>query len=745
MRRRLLIVVAAIVAVIIVVLLILPSLIDVDKYRPRIQAEVQTKLGRPVTLGKLTLHVFPLSVGIAGVTIGQSPGFPSQRPFATASDVSASVAFWSLVRGEPQIKSVQLTRPQIELIRNADGVWNYSNATAPAPAPRAAPVPAPPPSTGKQQPAAPTQFTLDKLTITDGQVAVTDLKTNQPRAVYDHIDAKLTNFAPGQPFNLNLAAHLPGQGKQLLSLDAKVGPLQTGNTAATPIDGHLSLEEASLARLGHFFSGAIPNNTDAVMSGKADLKSQGNSISCKGDLKLEQVMVRGSKISDPIQANYDLAITRPQDLIQIKSGELKLGTVPVSLSGEIDAGATPSNLNIRLNTQGASLADLARLAGAFGLSLSPGTQVKGTLNADVTAKGPMSDPQFLGSLLLKNLDISGGSSNVRVPDLNMQLHGGATITASSITAQDIVLSNVRAEGKLANGVIQLSPLTANLFGGTENGTWTLDTRPATPLCSVNAKLTGVDTNQFLSATSSLKNTLYGSLAADGNLSFALSSSTDLARTLNGTLGFNVTNGELKNVNILKALSAVGKFTGSAAAQGQSGTPLKRLSGNLNIRNGVANTNDLIATLNEGSLSAKGALNLVNQGVNMHMTAVLSNGVSQQVGGSKIGGYLNSALANNKGELVMPVLVTGNLSNPTFTPDVNAIAEMKLKNLLPTSGDPGKLSTGIIGSVLGNKTGGLNGVLGAIQGKQPAGNKQQQQQQNPIDSILGSFGKKKKKQ
>ena len=738
--RRLIIVIAAIVAVIIVGLLILPSLINVDKYRPRIQAEAQTKLGRPVTLGKLTLHVFPLSVGIAGVTIGQSPGFPSQRPFATASDVSASVGFWSLVRGEPQIKSLRLTRPQIELIRNADGVWNYSNAAAPAPAQPTAP--APPPPAEKQQPAAPTRFTLNDLKITDGQVAVTDLKAKQPRAVYDHIDAKLTDFAPGQPFHLNLDAHLPGQGKQLLSLDAKVGPLQTGNAAATPVNGHLSLEEASLASLGHFFSGAIPKNTDAVMSGKADLKTEGNSISCKGDLKLDQAVIRGSKIDDPIQARYDLAITRPQDVVQIKSGELKLGTVPVSLSGEINAGTTPSNLNVRLNTQGAALSDLARLAGAFGVSLSPGTHVKGTLNADVTAKGPMSDPQFLGSLLLKNVDVSGGSTNVRVPDLNMQLHGGATITASSITAQDIVLNNVRAEGKLANGVIQLSPLTADLFGGKESGTWTLDTRPATALCRANAKLTGVDTNKLLSATSSLKDTLYGSLTADGNLSFALSSSTDLARTLNGTLGFNVTNGELKNINILKALSAVGKFTGSSAAQGQSGTALKRLSGNLDIRNGVANTNDLAAILNEGSLSAKGAVNLADQGVNMHMTAVLSNGVSQQVGGSRIGGYLNSALANNKGELVMPVLVTGNLSKPTFTPDVNAIAEMKLKNLLPTSGDPGKLSTGIIGSVLGNKAGGLNGVLGAIQGKQPAGDKQQQ---NPIDSILGSFGKKKKNQ
>src|SRR6185312_6579501 len=149
----------------------------------------------------------------------------------------------------------------------------------------------------------------------------------------------------------------------------KVGPLQTGNAAATPIDGHVALEEASLASLGHFFSGAIPNKTDAVMSGKADLKSTGNSITCKGDLTLKQVVIRDSKISDPIQANYDLAITRPQDLVQIKAGELKLGTIPVSLSGTIDAGATPSNLHVRLNTQGAPLSDLAHLAGEFGVSL----------------------------------------------------------------------------------------------------------------------------------------------------------------------------------------------------------------------------------------------------------------------------------------------------------------------------------------------------------------------------------------
>jgi hypothetical protein len=140
---------------------------------------------------------------------------------------------------------------------------------------------------------------------------------------------------------------------------------------------------------------------------------------------------------------------------------------------------------------------------------------------------------------------------------------------------------------------------------------------------------------------------------------------------------------------------------------------------------------------------------------MHATAVLSSGISQTVGGSKIGGFLNTALANNKGELVLPVLITGSLDKPMFAPDTQAIAEMKLKNLLPTTGDPGKLSTGILGSVLGNKggaAGAINSILGGGQPQQQQGQangqqkQQKQQKQSPqdvINGVLGQFGKKKK--
>ena len=69
------------------------------------------------------------------------------------------------------------------------------------------------------------------------------------------------------------------------------------------------------------------------------------------------------------------------------------------------------------------------------------------------------------------------------------------------------------------------------------------------------------------------------------------------------------------------------------------------------------------------MAATGTINLVNQALNLHMTAVLDKAFSQSVGGTGVGGYLNTALGNKNGELVLPVIVTGNMNHPIVTPDV----------------------------------------------------------------------------
>jgi hypothetical protein len=95
-----------------------------------------------------------------------------------------------------------------------------------------------------------------------------------------------------------------------------------------------------------------------------------------------------------------------------------------------------------------------------------------------------------------------------------------------------------------------------------------------------------------------------------------------------------------------------------------------------------------------------------------------------------------------------VIVTGSVNKPIIAPDVEKLAQMKLNNLLPTSGNPAALTSGLSG-LLGGKGGQqqgnpVQGLLGALGGKQqqpeadqqqPANGQQgtaqqQQQQQNP---------------
>ena len=904
--RRFLIILGVLAVVMVLIILIAPSLINVERYRPQIETRLKEKLGREVNLGALKLHVIPLSVSIESITIGESPRFPSSLPFAKTNNVAASVQLLSLLRGEPVVDSLSMSRPSIELIRDTHGVWNFSTLGAG--------------SSDKTE----SSFTLKQLTIDDGQVAVTDHSTGEPRIVYDHIDLDLRDFAPKSKFHMRLAAHLPGEGDQLVALDADVGPVPQGEIAATPIDGRLSLKRVSLSSFSRFMKSDIPPNTDAVASGDADVKTENSIISCKGSLRLENTSIRGNQLGYPIEAKYELRADRKQNVVQIQSGDLKLGTTPVSINGEINAGQTPKTLNVHLSTQNAAITEIARLAGSFGVGFNPKYQFKGNITADVTAKGAMSAPQLSGTVSANGVEVSGGevkqavlapqitlslapdairsnaftaqsgsthldvmfalsqytsknmnvdatlktdganvaellnmataygvdaaegvsgtgrlsfnvhvqgpvsepdklnyngagkisdatlstpslskpvvlrnadirfaqnavsldnldasiasstlrgklsATNFAAPSLQFSLSadkidtnelqqlrtkksstdnkkaadassplekasGSGNIAVNTIVASDIVLNNVRSGVKLTRGVIELSPLTADVYGGKENGTVVLDTRPATPTCSVRAKLSGVDANKALTATSALKDTLEGSLSADSDLSFALASSNDLARTLNGTVSFNVLNGRLKHINLLDEIGKIGKFLG-AAGQSGSDTALKKLAGTLNVKNGVANTDNLVAALNEGSLSASGVINLVDQGINMRVNAVLANAVSNSVGGTKIGGFLDTALANNKGELVIPMRVTGSLAKPTFTPDAESIAQMKLKSLLPTASDPTKLSNSILG------------ILGG--GQQQQSDQTKKQQPSTTDAVQSIFdainGAKKKK-
>ena len=125
--RKLGIAVLIIVVLVVAAALILPHVIDVNSYHDQIQAQLEKKLGRQVTLGQMSLSLFPPSFQVANAAVGEDKNFHSARPFAQAEKLAVSVKFWPLLHKQIEISSLQLEKPQIELIRNAQNMPNFGN------------------------------------------------------------------------------------------------------------------------------------------------------------------------------------------------------------------------------------------------------------------------------------------------------------------------------------------------------------------------------------------------------------------------------------------------------------------------------------------------------------------------------------------------------------------------------------------------------------------------------------------
>jgi uncharacterized protein involved in outer membrane biogenesis len=247
-----------------------------------------------------------------------------------------------------------------------------------------------------------------------------------------------------------------------------------------------------------------------------------------------------------------------------------------------------------------------------------------------------------------------------------------------------------------------------------------------------SSLDRVDANRLVSATTSVKDAIYGALASNLDMRFAGDDPTAIAKSLNGTLSLNLADGRIANMDLSSEIANVARFvTGQPKAE--RATSIAGLRGNFNVVNGLARTDNLTAAIEGGTLGAIGSVNLADQSLDMKVTAVLSSEYTQRVGGSRVGGFMNTALANQQGELVVPLLVTGTMASPKFAPDVQRIAEMKVKNLVPNLKNPGALTSGILGALggarspdgaAGGNTGGstagrVGAVLGAITGRKPA--------------------------
>ena len=272
--------------------------------------------------------------------------------------------------------------------------------------------------------------------------------------------------------------------------------------------------------------------------------------------------------------------------------------------------------------------------------------------------------------------------------------GTGRLRAATISSGPLVLDNAQTNVTLDHGMIRFDPVTSGLYGGRQRSSIAVDTRRTPFSIAVTSELRGVDANRFASAAFDIRGVIYGSLSAALRVSF--SGNVPIARTLDGTVAFDVSNGRLAHVDVLHEVRTIARLLAGKAGASSS-TSLMALSGSLGLTGGVARANRLLATIEGGRVGGTGSIDLLSQALDMRVNVVLSRSFSRTVAGTRPDSLMRTVLANRQGELVVPMRVTGTLQQPMFAPDPEAVAEMQVRKLMPNLSDLEALATGLPGS------------------------------------------------
>ncbi|MBY0503369.1 MAG: AsmA family protein [Bryobacteraceae bacterium] len=286
---------------------------------------------------------------------------------------------------------------------------------------------------------------------------------------------------------------------------------------------------------------------------------------------------------------------------------------------------------------------------------------------------------------------------------------GGTLAVGTLKMDRLVLTNVRANVATADGQIRLDPLVANVYGGTHNGVIVVDQRQAQPVYTFDSKLERIDSGQLLEAVSSLKQFIAGPLSAQMKFTVSPKPNEDLIKSLDGTLGVRFTEGKLYSMNLLGELGKLAQFLKISP---EKFTNFLALTGDLKLANGTANTDNLRFDLDNATVNVGGVMNLVDQSINLKLRTLLNRKLAEEVGGSRIGGYLTAAVTGANGDMTIPSLVTGTFAKPRFAPDTASIAKLKLQSVVPAlTKDP----NAVVDAIKGNKEG-VRGLIDIFKGK-----------------------------
>jgi len=469
-------IVLIVVGVLVVLVLVAPFLIPVNQFRPTIEEKASAALGRKVQLGNISLSLISGSLSAEALSIGDDPKF-SSSPFLTAKSLNVGVEIMPLIFSKTlNVTGVTIASPQVTLLRNAAGQWNYSSLGASAAKSQAKKAPAEKPSGTSN---AAEEVSVKKLTLTDGSIIVGSTNS-QKRSTYDHVNVTASDVSLTSKFPVTVTADLPSGGK--FKLDGTFGPVDEADTALTPLNAKLNVASLNLASTGFLDSSA---GLGGLVDLDGNLSSQGGEAQTKGTVKLSKALLvaGGSPAGVPVTVNFNTKYNLRKNSGVLEPSTLNIGSAAARLNGTYETAGEATVVNIKLDAKDMPAKDLEAFLPALGIHLPKGASLAaGTLNTDLNVTGPTNK-------LVTNGTVGLFKAKIANFDLGSKMSTISTLTGLK-TGQDLdiekLTTNLRMapDGLQAENFLAVVPALGNLNGaGTVDSKNNLDFKMAATLAN----------------------------------------------------------------------------------------------------------------------------------------------------------------------------------------------------------------------------------------------------------------------
>lgn len=623
--KWLLIVGGSLVVLLIAALLLIPLFVDVEKYKPEIEKQVASAVGRPFAIkGPLKLSLFPWAgVAFSDLRLGSPPGY-AEKDFLSVKSFDVRMKLLPLLSRDIQVQRFVIDGPKIVLEKNKAGRGNWEGWGAPQE--KAAPQTGAPPAPKGPMGGLPLKsLAVGEFAVRNGSVAYVDQSSGTRREVSD-VNLELKDVSLDRPIRFALSAVMEAMP---VSVEGQIGPV-----GPEPGKGKIPLDVS--VRAFKEVSVNLKGQVQDAMTGP------------QFELALAVEPFSPRKVFTALKASFPVATSDPEALNRVGfRSKIQGSTQQVRLSdGVLDLDE--STLAFSATAKDFSKPDLAFDLNLDKINLDRYLPPPAEKGAPEAKKDQPATPRKTDYLPLRTLVLDG---KARV----------GALTAKGVKIQGI---NLRATAR--NGVLRIDPLLANLYQGTLAANAAVDVRQDVPRSNLALQVTGVQAGPLLRDYLK-KDFLEGTAHVEANISAVGDAPDRIKRGLNGKGQAVFSNGAIKGIDLAGMIRNVTSSFGLTQPGAEKPrTDFSELSAPFTITDGVVNTagTSLVSPLLR--VVATGKANLVDESLDLRVEPKV------------VGTLKGQGDIKERSGVTVPVLVKGTFSAPSFQPDLKGMLEKGLR-------------------------------------------------------------------